>query len=346
MKLRLNKTMVGAAACAVALVTLGTSMAPASADPVAEPLLRPFAGVGSDTTYNVMNALAETVAIDGNLQIGSYDPIPSSSLISTKDAVAKPNCQNLTRPNGSSAGRTALLDSLTAGNAREGCFDWARSSSLSTTPVAAATGGLTYIPYGLDTFSYAVAKGSLIPRNLTLAQVQAIYKCQVPNRVAYIPQAGSGTRQYWLQQMGITEQNLTDGLYPCIKDTKNSQPVQEHDGRVLTKNNEIVPFSVANFVAQGAGVQTDLRGKADLGNLAGISPLSANANASLSRLIYNIVPTKRITSGDPAYDANLTQVFVGPNSEICKSTSVLGAYGFASIGTDCGDTSRKALPTG
>ena len=133
---------------------------------------------------------------------------------------AAANCQNLTRPNGSSAGRAALINSLTPGNAIQGCYDWSRSSSLNIAAVAAATGGLTYVPFAVDAFTYAVAKDSDIPRDLSLDDVKSIYRCEVPGIKPYIPQSGSGTRQYWLQQMGITEAQVTS-TYTCIKDTKN-----------------------------------------------------------------------------------------------------------------------------
>jgi ABC-type phosphate transport system substrate-binding protein len=328
MKLRLNKTMAGVAALGLAAVAVAASAGTASADPVGAPAQRALVGVGSDTTYNVMNGLSEVVQIGGVKQLGSFDPIPASSTISPKPAA---NCQNLPRPNGSSAGRAALLNSLTPGNPIEGCYDWGRSSSLALGAVASATGGLTYVPFGVDAFTYAVAKDSDIPRDLTLADVRSIYKCEVPGITPYIPQAGSGTRQYWLGQMEITEAQVLS-TYTCIKDVKNGSIVQEHDGRVLTEGDEIVPFSIANFVAQGAGVQADLRGIADLANLDGKSALSASSTTTLKRDVYNMVPTSKIGT------APWSTVFVGSGSLICQQSATIQQYGFAPA-ANCGSTS-------
>jgi ABC-type phosphate transport system substrate-binding protein len=330
MKLRVNKTVGAIAAAGLAMVAIGATMSPASADPTGAPTLRALSGVGSDTTYNVMNGLSEVVTIGGVKQLGSYDPIPASSLISPKAAA---NCQNLTRPNGSSAGRTALLNSLTPGNPINGCYDWGRSSSLNINPVASATGGLTYIPFGVDAFTYAVAKGSDIPRDLSLDDVKSIYRCEVPGLLPLIPQSGSGTRQYWLQQMGITEAQVAN-TYTCIKDVKNGNQVQEHDGRALTASNEIAPFSIANYVAQGAGVQADLRGIADLGNMDGKTALSAGDSVTLKRDVYNMVPTTKLGT------APWSTVFVGSGSLICQNTETITKFGFGAA-PNCGDTSLQ-----
>lgn len=331
MKLRLNKTAAAFAACGLAALTVVTAVGTAQADPVGAPTQRALAGVGSDTTYNVMNGLSDVVTIGGVKQIASYDPLPSTSLISPKSAA---NCQNLTRPNGSGAGRTALVNSLTPGNAIQGCYDFARSSSLTQTAVPAATGGLTYVPFGLDAFTYAVAKDSSVPRDLTLDDVKSIYKCEIPGIKPYIPQAGSGTRSYWLGIVGITEAQLTS-TYTCVKDVKAGNPIQEHDGRVLTAGDEIVPFSIANYVAQGAGVQADLRGIADLGNIDAKSSLDASDTTTLNRAVYNVIPTNKETT------APWSTVFVGSGSAVCQNTTLIKKYGFAPH-PSCGSVTAKA----
>lgn len=331
MKFRVNKTVAAVAACGIAAAgLLAVSAGTASADPTGAPTLRNLAGVGSDTTYNVMNGLSEVVTIAGVKQIASYDPIPSTSLISPKAAA---NCQNLTRPNGSSAGRTALLNSLTPGNAINGCYDWGRSSSLNLAPVASATGGLTYVPFAVDAFTYAVAKDSSIPRDLSFDDVKSIYRCEVPGLKPYIPQSGSGTRQYWLQQLGITEAQVIS-TYTCIKDVKNGAIIQEHDGRVLTKGDEIAPYSISNFVAQGAGVQADLRGSADLANMDGKTATQSGSSVTLKRDVYNMVPTTKLAT------APWSTVFVGSGSLVCQNSATIQKYGY-SAAANCGDTTNQ-----
>jgi len=332
MKFRVNKTVGTIAVAGLAMVAIGATMSPASADPIGAPTFRSLAGVGSDTTYNALNGLSEVVQISGVKQIGSYDPIPAGRLITPKAAA---NCAGLVSPNGSGAGRTALLASLTPGNAIEGCYDFGRSSSLSLSAVPTATGGLTYIPFAVDAFTYAVAKDSAIPRDLTLNDVKSIYRCEVPGLTPYIPQSGSGTRSYWLAQMGITEAQVTS-TYTCIKDKKvgAGTDIQEHDGRVLTKDNEIVPMSIANFVAQGAGVQADLRGVADLGNMDGLQSLEPNTGVTLKRDVYNVVPTTKLGV------APWSTVFVGGSSLVCQNPNTIKKYGFG-VNANCGATTNQ-----
>ena len=86
MKFTINKPIAAVVACGLAMISLGAVAGTASADPVGTPTQRALAGVGSDTTYNVLNGLSEVVTIGGVKQLASYDPIPSSSLIETQIA--------------------------------------------------------------------------------------------------------------------------------------------------------------------------------------------------------------------------------------------------------------------
>ena len=320
-----------AAAAGLALVGGVAAAGPAQADPSGPPQFRQLAGVGSDTTQGVMNGLANVITdSSGNKLIGSYDATGSAT-IATKSTTA---CSAIARPNGSGAGRTALLNSL---QANDGCLQFSRSSSLN---LAAATPGLTYIPFATDAVSFAVTANSNIPKTLTLTQVQAIYHCD-PNFVGtgpnyaitvILPQAGSGTRSFWESTMNILDSDVVAGKYPCIIDHKNGQPIEEHDGRVLD-DNSIAPFSISQYIAQSENTIPDLRGKAVLGVIDGFTPQVINQNFEVSRSVYNVVPTSQI--GNAPYSA----VFVGPNSAICQQTAVINQYGF-STNPNCGSTSQ------
>ncbi|MFE1441513.1 hypothetical protein [Streptomyces sp. NPDC058739] len=218
----MNKRMAAVAAVGLAGLVTGTlSVSQASADPSGPPQYRQLAGVGSDTTQDVMNGLANAITIGGQKVIGSYDATGSAS-ITTKAT----GC-TLARPNGSGAGRTALVNSLGAGN---GCLDFSRSSSLN---LATTANGLTYVPFAVDAATYAITPSSVVPRKLTQADLTAIYHCD-PNYVGtgpnydvtpLLPQAGSGTRGFWMGQVGITEADMTANNFPCVKNTENG-PVQ------------------------------------------------------------------------------------------------------------------------
>ncbi|MFF8170718.1 substrate-binding domain-containing protein [Streptomyces chartreusis] len=330
----MNKRMAAVAAVGLAGLVTGTlSATQAAADPAGPPTYRQLSGVGSDTTQDVMNGMAQAITINGTKVIGSYDATGSAQ-ITTKDPAATPGC-TIARPNGSGAGRTALQNSLQAGN---GCLDFSRSSSLN---LAAASPGLTYVPFAVDAVSYSITPTSTVPRKLTLADLKAIYHCD-PNYVGagpnysltvYLPQAGSGTRSFWESQMGITDADVVAGVYPCIKDTKNGSPVQEHDGRVLD-DKSIVPFSIAQYNSQASQTIADLRGRAILGTVDGLAPTVLNSNFGVKRDVYNVIPTGKLGT------APWSTVFVGNNSLICQQASVINTYGFAT-NPNCGDTSKQ-----
>ncbi|MFD9371546.1 substrate-binding domain-containing protein [Streptomyces sp. NPDC060020] len=329
----MNKKKIAFAAAAAALVLGATGGSIAFADPAGPPQYRQLSGAGSDTTQDVMNGLAAAITVNGQKVIGSYDATGSAN-ITTKDPAVNANC-TIARPNGSGAGRSALLTSLQASN---GCLDFARSSSLN---LAAAAPGLTYVPFAVDGVTYAITPGSAIPRKLGLADLKAIYHCD-PNYVGagpnydmtvYLPQAGSGTRSFWESQMGITDADVVAGVYPCVKDKKGSAPVQEHDGRVLD-DKSIVPFSIAQYQSQSSQTIADLRGRAILGTVDGLAPTVLNSGFGVKRDVYNVIPTSKVAT------APWSTVFVGANSEICKQTSVINTYGFAT-NPNCGDTTKQ-----
>ncbi|WP_037605215.1 type 2 periplasmic-binding domain-containing protein [Streptacidiphilus rugosus] len=324
-KLRLLAAATGAALLAVGAGT-------AHADPVGAPTYRQLAGVGSDTTQGVMDAMGNAITINGTKVIGSYDAVGSTT-ISTQAAAA---CQNVARPNGSGAGRTALLNSLGAAN---GCLQFSRSSSLN---LAASSPGLTYVPFAVDAVTYAITPGSVLPRTLTLTDLHGIYTCD-PNYVGtapnysvhpLLPQAGSGTRSFWETTVGIADADVVAGKYPCVSDTKNGKPIEEHDGRVLD-DSSIAPFSIAQFIAQGAGTIADLRGSAVLGSINGTPSLLLNTGSAATREVYNVIPTQSVGT------APWSTVFAGPSALICQQQSIIRSYGFG-IDPSCGDTSKTS----
>jgi ABC-type phosphate transport system substrate-binding protein len=322
---------------ALALICAGIAVpmigSTAFADPTGTPTYRQLAGVGSDTTQDVMNAMATAITIGGVKVLGSYNATGSAT-IATKATAA---CAAVARPNGSGAGRTALLNSLTAA---DGCLDWSRSSSLNVT---ASTPGLTYIPYAIDGVSYAVTPASVVPRTLALVDLQAIYKCD-PNYVGtapnwaitpILPQSGSGTRSFWETQMGITDANVTAGAYPCIiNGTKNGQIIEEHSGLALD-DKSLVPFSIPQYNSQSYLIAADKRGSAILGTIGTTYPNLFNTSFSVKREVYNVIPTADVTV------APWSTVFVGATSLICTNTAVIQTYGFG-LDPACGDTTNHS----
>ena len=337
MKLSLKSRRRPTTRLALALICAGIAVpmigSTAFADPTGTPTYRQLAGVGSDTTQDVMNAMANVITIGGVKVLGSYNAVGTAT-IATKAAAA---CQTVARANGSGAGRTALLNSLTAA---DGCLDWSRSSSLNVT---ASTPGLTYIPYAIDGVSYAITPSSGVPRGLALLDLQAIYKCDpayvgtAPNFTItpVLPQAGSGTRSFWETQMGITDANVNAGAYPCIiNGTKNGVLIEEHSGTVLD-DKSLVPFSIPQYNSQSYGLVADKRGSAMLGVIGGTYPNLLNTSFSVKREVYNVIPTADVAV------APWSTVFVGATSLVCTNTATIQTYG---IGLDpaCGDTTNHS----
>jgi hypothetical protein len=329
---RRAKLLAAAGALGLTASVLGGATA-AHADPTGTPTYRQLAGVGSDTTTPVMNALSNLITIDGTKVLGSYDATGSA----TVQTQSSSSCV-INRPNGSGAGRAALLASLEANSgAGNGCLQYSRSSSVNT----AATGGpqLTYVPFAVDAVTYAITANSVVPRSLTLAQLQAIYQCNpayvgtAPNYsiIPLLPQPGSGTRSFWETEMGITDTQVTNGSLPCISDLSGGSLIEEQDGRVLTSNT-LIPFSIASYTAEESQTISDVRGNAVLGVVNGITSQQINTSFQVTREVYNVIPTTDTTV------APWSTVFVGSTSAICTNSATIQQYGF-NPDPNCGSTS-------
>lgn len=346
--------VVGAAVAA----TVALTALPASADPSGFTTL---SGTGSDTTQDVMNGVASQVPA-----IGSYDAIGSATI---QVSAGGPTFD---RPNGSSAGIQALSASINSTGSKvwhgvdiTGELDFARSSSGPSSSFPGST--LTFIPFARDAVTYAVSAGSDFPKNVPLGSAAAaagnpgamtlwnIYHCTrttfvnaagVPITInPLIPQSGSGTRSFWLGRVGLTEATIPS----CV--TSLGDTVQEHNGTKLTGPGDVVPFSIAQYIAQGnhqaiaddtGVVIAERRSLVTLGGIGGFSPyvfgaagLEMNPSFSVNRLVYNVVETARL--GEPA----IADTFVGTGSDVCQST-VPQTFGFATIGATCGSTTTTS----
>lgn len=328
MNVKSRAAKVGAAALGAAALGLGVLATPASAD-YSTPPWRPLAGLGSDTTQYVVNGLGEVVTdAAGNKLIGSWNATGSAT-ITTKDPATQPNC-TINRPNGSSAGINALNADIAAGT---NCVDFARSSRG---PADTSTTDLTFIPFAKDGVTYATDLGSTLPTNLTKAQLAAIYQCtstEFPAAQPLLPQSGSGTRAFWLQAIGITEAQVGS----CVDDE-----VQEHDGTAIANGNQLMPYSIAQWIAQGKGFSDvpNRRGESRLRSVNSTTPTTGSGaalalNTSFTpdflRDVYNVVPTAKLTTSP------IAETFVGSSSKVCAAGSTITNYGFGTV-SNCGAT--------
>lgn len=349
------------AASAIAMLAFG-AVAPATADPIG---FKPLNGVGSDTTQDVVGGVATVVSA-----IGSYDATGSATIQTTS---AGPT---FNRPNGSTSGVQALSASVnntgtrtfpaTGGVSITGQVDFARSSSA---PSGSFVGtDLTFIPFARDAVTYAVSAASDFPRDIALGNagqdsaspapftLRNIYRGTVTSYVdgdfnsvtirPIIPQAGSGTRSFWLSALGLTEASIVGTPTTDLGNT-----AQEHNGTYVKNAGDIAPFSIAQYIAQGnhgslPTTVAERRGNIDLGNVDTVKPLLLTAGGGvelntafpINRLVFNVVQTTRL-SGTSSADTLLKSTFAGSTSSVCAATAQIKQYGFGTIGSLCGNTS-------
>ncbi|MFJ9869280.1 Ig-like domain repeat protein [Streptomyces sp. NPDC101165] len=360
----MRRTRSTAALVAAAVVAGGLALAsPAYADPTPAGTFRQLVGVGSDTTQDVLNALAgdtvngtsyagTAVKSAGGAGIASYDAIEPGTGSTTSNITTRSGGPSFLRPNGSGKGRLALSQSLTgdkypdsSGVAIKGQVDFARSSSGPSTSGTA----LTYIPFARDAVGVAV-KGSAL-NSLTQDQLHDIYSgalTQVNGQTVHpkIPQSGSGTRKFFLSAIGLTDATLSP----------NIPTVQENQGdAALTEDGALVPFSVGSWIAQNNGVSPDFTktSAAAGGHLAAVqlpgdtgatSPVTTvngklapvNAyyeNSTFGRDVYDVVPSRAIDPTSIFFDKDLYDVFVTAGSHEAAMASdaaegVISAFGF------------------
>jgi ABC-type phosphate transport system substrate-binding protein len=294
---------LGAAALSAVLAT------PASADPSFTPGANDIVGVGSDTTQFVMNDVANAY--------NATTPTPASRVASwdaTGSATITPRAgaASITRPNGSSAGITALNNNTS--------LDFSRSSRTRQS----SDGAVLFLPFAKDVIKYAANTPTTnAPLNLTAAQLANIYKCSATTWTQVggtssatikpvLPQTNSGTRTTFLSSIGVTEVQVGT----CVT------VAQEHDPAAVAGDaNKIAPFSQGRF-----------------NKLADPKPIQLNTSGyTYTRNLYNVV---RDTNGGGVANGGVDtrlQPFFGDGLNnagwICSSaaTSVIANDGFTQL---------------
>ncbi|WP_375236963.1 hypothetical protein [Microbacterium schleiferi] len=344
----MKKQFIGAAAALGVLASLVVAAPAAHAEPVCDG----FAVVGSDTIQDVMTGLAngsqatgQAVRASGNGKVAcNYDAIDPLYVAQGVQSFihTKPFGPAILRPNGSGSGQVALsrsIDGATASSSRtlsiSGQIDIARSSSApSGTAVDPTVGNLAITlaayPFARDALSFATNASGLT--ELTQAQLTSLFTCQnlgpngLPqiNGVEYtpvLPQAGSGTRQFFLPIVGLSS-SATDSqsgvkFNSCVLIGQEHQTNQLFNGQPMPAN-AVVVHSVAQWIAQVNGVGTDRRGAGfTLGSsITGVAPVSTvsgklvpnptyYANTTFGRDTYLITQASRTYPGSSTFDNSL-----------------------------------------
>ena len=362
---KLTKLLTGTAAAAISLTFAVSGMASASSIAVAKPSDPPkgvtpkatdVVGVGSDTIEFLLDQLsADYNKSHASPHLYSWDATnPTTGAVGDK-ITTKAGCAKIARPDGSSAGISALDNNTLDGKTGHFCIDFARSSRAraSTDPKFGA-GGISFVALAKDAVTYATrdkaSGGTDAPANLTTAQLTKIYTCKVTNwkQVGgknaaikpFLPQTGSGTRAFFLKAINVT----TPGT--CVNSS-----VQENEGvnPKLNNGNAIVPFSTAKYIAEvfhsakclnklcnpvkgvvckpGKGQNAfgcDTHGVIGLNSINGTKPTvgtgkSTTPNAKFTpafvRFVYDVVRWANNGSHIPPYE----QGFFGKGGYICSS---------------------------
>ncbi|WP_295853210.1 substrate-binding domain-containing protein [uncultured Microbacterium sp.] len=347
-------TKVAAVAAALGIVMAGAAIAaPANAEPVSNS----YTLVGSDTLQDVVNALTNGTDVTGarvrvtanNQTVGSFDSFGSSAI------QAKPGGEFFGRPSGSGQGLNALSASISGttytGNAAipkkniTGQVDIARSSSGWGNNEDPTNGKLAYVPFGRDALGFAYKGGTSAWAHLTFDQIKGVYAGTITSIDGVpikpiLPQISSGTRKFFLKALTGSETGAAPGVSAGTERGQYSNTsTAENDGTVLQAG-EIIPFSVANWVAQSNGATgVNTTANVSFGGAQGSTDpftvadgkLVPNAayysDATFGRDTYLIVERARITANDPKYDAALAALVKPGTSAVAQSLAGFNTQG-------------------
>lgn len=306
-----RKTLSGIVVAAVAGSALAFTAAPALAatdvdDPSFAPVAGDLIGVGSDTSQHAIHLLAEA----WNSQTPA-PPVKVASFAATSGGTITLPSGTINRPNGSGAGKALLYGS---GNNTD--IDFARSSSANST--AETQAGLKAFPFALDTLALAVSNNvpSNAPATIAAADMVKIYNGtytnwnQLPGATGAgviapkIPQAGSGTRSFFVAQLKAANGGVDVTLASSVAE------VQEHDDTLIKNDpNAVAPFSVGRARLLG-------------------TTLRVEQGFSANRALYNVVRGSDL--GSP-----LIQGAFGENGFVCSTDArpLIEQAGFKQLAT-------------
>lgn len=309
-------TTASIVAASVALI------APAHADPTFVPADSDIVGVGSDTSQFALSYLA-----DGKDAVAGYNAGKTAARLVSFDATGggtvtlKAGAVPITRPNGSGAGKALLYG---AGNNAD--VDFARSSSAIN--ATEKSNGLFGFPFAKDTLALATAKISNAPATIAPADMVKIYDGTYTNWsqlggpagviAPKIPQAGSGTRSFFTDQLKGANGGTAVTLAPSVAE------VQEHDPTPVQNDpNAVAPFSVGRNNVIGA-------------------PLRIEGGFTAARALYNVVRQAAVA------DPTIAGLF-GPDGFVCSAAAkpLIEAAGFEQLarpakGGICGQATQDA----
>lgn len=312
--------MIGAAVVAVS--SLGVNVA--LADPPSTPALKSIVGVGSDTITPLFDKVTTDYNTGHSFKMWSWDAVnPTTGAVGdtivTKASSSSDTTCQMARPDGSSAGITALENTATDGGYP--CIDYARSSRA---PATTDPNTIVFDEIARDAITWASPKGvsgtpSPVPATLSVKQLANIYNCTAgftkwsevggsssATIVPVLPQSGSGTRSTFLLAMGQalglgSGVSLTPG--PCVVNGTDSDGAIEENTGVTAPNQEVFgtptaplvdalyPYAISADIAQTVdGHATSIWKPAELG-MHEINGIKATSGTGTSTVINPKFPT-------------------------------------------------------
>ncbi|OLB79977.1 MAG: hypothetical protein AUI14_08715 [Actinobacteria bacterium 13_2_20CM_2_71_6] len=347
------------------LALIAIQASPAHAHPQAQGT--DVVGVGSDTAQYGVDFLVEGVNGKAGFNSGSLDRRAyafdasgdgSGGATTGATVILRAGSTKVTPlPNGSGAGITAMLGDLGASEQ----INFVRSSRLpKSTEQATANdpthqwGGLHVFQFATDGLQIAVSQlvATNVPATLTSQDLICIYQgqntgpgavCpQFASIVPFLPQSGSGTRTFFLDDLAAANGGTALSL------GTNVQSMQEHDPTPIKSNaNAIAPFSTGRVSLLNSGYLGDgTGGTPALKNV--VKLLTAAGNFSdPARGLYILVrerdvhdhtnlPATGVTASGQAFpwQADGTRnwvetLFAGPTSWVAKTANnplIAGAF--------------------
>lgn len=331
-----RRRLIPAIAGSLALATLTLMpLSSATAEPTGVPAADDIVGAGSDTTMFALDNLAYGTTIDG-VFVPGYNQGKTSALLQSWDAgpsytaniTPKAGAAETTRPNGSGDGKSRLY-----GSGDNPAFNFARSSSaLSSTEVS---NGLWAVPFAADGLKMAVDSANTnAPAGVTAKQLVDIYQGTTTNWKdlggqdapihPLIPQAGSGTRSFFL---GLLK--AANGGVDITLDTTKVKETQEHsDTDIKADPDAIAPFST---------------GRARSLSTVKLLADSAHGGFDATRAVYDVVRQADLTApwfapifGENGFicsDAAKTLIYAGGLDQLARSNGTTGVCGQPTQGT-------------
>jgi ABC-type phosphate transport system substrate-binding protein len=257
----MRKLMKLVAGASVLVSATALAVGPALADPIngsgktVTPKEADIVGVGADTS----EFLGDQLALDYNAahktgaRLYSWDALnPKTGL--DDNIKTKSGCPAILRPNGATAGLTAFYANAKTADHKHFCIDYVRSArGRGASDPPKGPGGVEFVTLARDAITYATNGVTNAPKNLTAAQLNAIYSCTATtwNKVggsstatirAFLPQTGSGLRSSFLKEIGVTAPGS------CVNSS-----VQQNEGidkQFKNNANALVPYSVAKYISQ------------------------------------------------------------------------------------------------